>query len=292
MNPRIRSSVLMMCLGLGFVTSAQAVEPGWYVLGFGGEASASGASENLATEKLVAIFESNGVDVIDVTATIDDSDTGFGIAGGYQLNDHFAFEFAYVDLGSVSYQLSATVSDGTNEADADVQLESSADGPVVSALGILPIGERFSVFGRVGLSLMNAKGTARITIDGVTQSPSQSTQNSDPMFRNRRGVQPGQALRASPGLGSLYGRGHGRRHGRHRRRPLHPGSSHGRRLVPLGRSSAERGHARRAHGRGDHRTRSAVRGRCGLRDGLLGGPRGRSHRIGGSRVRRRRHVSR
>ena len=181
MNPRIRSSVLMMCLGLGFVTPAQAVDPGWYVLGFGGEASASGASESLATEKLVAIFESNGVDVIDVTATIDDSDTGFGVAGGYQLNDHFAFEFAYVDLGSVSYQLSATVSDGTNEADADVQLESSADGAVVSALGILPIGERFSVFGRVGLSLMNAKGTARITIDGVTQSPSQSTQNSDPM---------------------------------------------------------------------------------------------------------------
>ena len=121
------------------------------------------------------------MDVIDVTATIDDSDTGFGVAGGYQLNDHFAFEFAYVDLGSVSYQLSAMVSDGTNEADADVQLESSADGAVVSALGILPIGERFSVFGRVGLSLMNAKGTARITIDGVTQSPSQSTQNSDPM---------------------------------------------------------------------------------------------------------------
>ncbi len=51
----------------------------------------------------------------------------------------------------------------------------------MSALGILPIGERFSVFGRVGLSLMNAKGTARITIDGATQSPSQSTQNSDPM---------------------------------------------------------------------------------------------------------------
>ena len=125
-------------------------------------------------EKLIALFDANGVEVLDATATIDDSDTGFGLVGGYQLNDYFAFEFAYVDLGSVSYDLSARVSDGTNEADADVQLESSADGPVLSALGSLPIGERFSVFGRVGFSLMNAKGTARITINDVTSRPNQS----------------------------------------------------------------------------------------------------------------------
>ena len=182
MNLTMRSSALLLCLSFGWGAPTQAAELGWYVVGFGGESSASGASENQATERLVEIFESNGVDVLDVTATVDDSDTGFGLVGGYQVNDHFAFEFAYVDLGSVSYDLSARVSDGQNEADADVQLESSADGPVVSALGILPIGERFSVFGRVGFSLMNAKGTARITIDDVSQRPSQSSQKFDPMF--------------------------------------------------------------------------------------------------------------
>ena len=182
MNFTMRSSALLLCLGFGCATPSQAAELGWYVVGFGGEMSASGASENQATERLVAIFEANGVDVISATATVDDSDTGFGVAGGYQVNDHFAFEFAYVDLGSISYDLSARVSDGTDEADADVQLESSADGPVLSALGILPIGERFSVFGRVGFSLMNAKGTARITINDVTSRPSQSSQKSDLMY--------------------------------------------------------------------------------------------------------------
>jgi OOP family OmpA-OmpF porin len=178
----MRTIALPLCLAFGWVAPVFAVESGWYVVGFGGESSASGASENQATDNLVAIFESAGVDVLDATATLDDSDTGFGLAGGYQLNEHFAFEFAYIDLGTVTYRLSATILDGTNEAQADVELESSSDGPVVSALGILPIGERFSVFGRVGLSLMNAKGTARITIDGVTQRPSQSTQNSDLMY--------------------------------------------------------------------------------------------------------------
>ena len=68
------------------------------------------------------------------------------------------------------------------EADADVGLESSADGPVLSALGILPLGERFSVFGRVGLSLLTAKGTATITVDGNTQRDSQDSQKTDPVL--------------------------------------------------------------------------------------------------------------
>ena len=182
MNLKLRSSVLMMCLGFGLSASAHAGEPGWYLLGFGGESSASGASQNQMDDNLVAIFDAADLDVVDLVSKIDDSDTGFGLAGGYQINDHFAMEFAYVDLGSVDYQATATVSDGVDERDADVGFGNSAHGPVISAIGILPIGERFSVFGRVGLSLMNAEGTARITLDGATQRVSQSSQKTDPMY--------------------------------------------------------------------------------------------------------------
>lgn len=182
MNLRMRPSALLLCLGIGLVDSAQAAELGWYGVGFGGETSASGASQSQMDQNLVAIFESGGLDVVDVTSTLDDSDTGFGLAGGYQLNDHFAVEFAYVDLGSVDYRASATVSDGVDEFDADLGLASSAHGPVLSALGILPIGERFSLFGRVGLSLLSAEGTARIALDGISQRASQSSQKSDPML--------------------------------------------------------------------------------------------------------------
>lgn len=178
----MRSSALLLSLGIGLVASAQAAELGWYGVGFGGESSASGISQSQMDESLLATFESVGLDVLAATSTLDDSDTGFGLAGGYQLNDHFAVEFAYVDLGSVDYRSSATLSDGVDEVDVDVGLESSAQGPVLSALGIFPIGERFSLFGRVGLSLMNAEGTARIALDGITQRASQSSQKSDPML--------------------------------------------------------------------------------------------------------------
>jgi OOP family OmpA-OmpF porin len=182
MNLKVRLSLLLVCLGFGLAASAHAGEPGWYLVGFGGESSASGASQNQMDENLVPIFESAGLDIVSLTSTIDDSDTGFGFAGGYQLNRHFAMEFAYVDLGSLDYQATATVTDGVDERDAEVQFGNSAHGPVVSAIGILPIGERFSVFGRVGLSLLNAEGSVRITLDGASQRASQSSQKTDPMY--------------------------------------------------------------------------------------------------------------
>jgi OOP family OmpA-OmpF porin len=177
----MRSSAVLLCLGFALATSAQAAELGWYVLGFGGESSAS-TSQAQMDDNMVALFERQGLTVEGSTSTLDDSDTGFGVAGGYQLNDYFAFEFAYVDLGRIDYAASATISDGTTTSDAEVAFESTADGPVVSVLGMYPIGERFSVFGRVGISFLEAEGTARITVDGTTGAASQSSQKSDPVF--------------------------------------------------------------------------------------------------------------
>lgn len=182
MNPRMLSSALLTCLSLGMATSAQAAEPGWYLIGYGGEASASGLSQGQVDRNLEAIFASVGLEIVDATSTLDDTDTGFGIGGGYQVNDHFAFEFGYVDLGSISYRAAGTVTDGVDQLAAEAVLGSSADGPVVSVLGILPIGERFSVYGRVGLSLLSAEGRAQITVDGDSGRASQSDQKTDPMF--------------------------------------------------------------------------------------------------------------
>lgn len=182
MRSRMRATALLLCLNIGLVTAAQAAEPGWYLVGFGGESSAGGLSQTQVDDNLAAIFGSVGLEVVDASSTLDDSDTGFGLIGGYQMNDYLAFEFGYVDLGSISYQATGTVTDGVEQAAAEAILESEADGPVVSVLGILPIGDRFSVFGRAGLSLMNAKGSARLTVDGISDRASQSSQKSDLMF--------------------------------------------------------------------------------------------------------------
>ncbi|MEX2150492.1 MAG: outer membrane beta-barrel protein [Steroidobacteraceae bacterium] len=182
MNLKIRSGALLVCLGLGCVTPAQSMEPGWYLVGFGGEASASGLSQGQTDANVLAIFDSIGLDAVINSSTIDDSDTGYGVAGGYQHNANFAVEFAYVNLGSVEYNAFTTVTDGVEVADAELGLKSSAAGPVISLLGILPVGDRFSLFGRAGLSFMSAKGTARIAIDGTSERARQTSQKSDPVF--------------------------------------------------------------------------------------------------------------
>lgn len=182
MKLRIRPGALLLCLGLGCAAPAQSMEPGWYFVGFGGEASASGLSQGQTDANVLAIFDSIGLEAVINSSTMDDSDTGYGVAGGYQHNANFAVEFAYVDLGSVEYNAFTTVTDGVEVADAELALESSAAGPVLSVLGIWPISDRFSLFGRVGISFMNADGTARITIDGASARARQTSQKSDPVF--------------------------------------------------------------------------------------------------------------
>jgi OmpA-OmpF porin, OOP family len=77
------------------------------------------------------------------SGTVDGKDTGFKIFGGLQFHPNFAAEAAYVDLGTVNYSGNfgaLTVTNGT----IDIQ------GFSVGVVGSLPLGERFSLHGRVG----------------------------------------------------------------------------------------------------------------------------------------------
>lgn len=68
----------------------------------------------------------------------DDSDTGFKLFGGYEINRNFAVELGFVDLGEIS----ATGPGGTATAETD--------GFQVAAVGMLPINPQFGIFGKLG----------------------------------------------------------------------------------------------------------------------------------------------
>jgi OOP family OmpA-OmpF porin len=161
-------SPLLVCAGLGLAASAHA--EGWYVVVFGGEAS----SEGLDQDELDASLVDVGFDL--QSSSLDDSDTGFGATLGYQVNENFAAELSYVDLGDVSYQAS---NEQANPANESVTLDTSAAGPVFSLLGILPVGERWDLYGRAGLALMDSEGEATATAGDVTDRISDSTNRSN-----------------------------------------------------------------------------------------------------------------
>ena len=173
---------LLLCFGCAFAGPALAADDGWYAIAFGGQSSAEGTSQSATDESVVTLFNDIGLDVVEATSSLDDSDTAFGLTLGYQVNENFATELSYVDLGDLDYNATGTVTDGFTDFPASVSLNSSAQGPVFSVLGILPIGDRFSVYGRAGLALMDCEGTATVSIDDVTESASDSTTRSNGMF--------------------------------------------------------------------------------------------------------------
>jgi OmpA-OmpF porin, OOP family len=69
----------------------------------------------------------------------DDKDTAWKIFGGFQFNRHFALEFGYTDLGEVS----------ASAPGVNVSIESSAFELV--AVGMLPIADKFSIYGKLGM---------------------------------------------------------------------------------------------------------------------------------------------
>lgn len=182
LNPRRLMTPLLLCFGCALAGPALAADDGWYVVGFGGQSSTDVESQSALDEATIAAFADAGFAVVDASSSLDDSDTAFGVTLGYQVNENFAAELSYVDLGSADYNASGTVNGGFGDVPASVGISASAQGPVFSFLGILPIGERFSVYGRLGLTLMDTEGSVSVTIDGVTERLSDSTQRSNGLY--------------------------------------------------------------------------------------------------------------
>ena len=82
----------------------------------------------------------------------DDRDTGYKLFGGYQFNKNFALEGGYFDLGKFGYT-ATTVPAGT--LSGNIKLK----GLNLDAVGILPITEKFSAFGRVGVNHAQTTGS-------------------------------------------------------------------------------------------------------------------------------------
>ena len=96
-------------------------------------------------------FGQSSADVDCAGATsCDEEDTAWKIFGGYQFNRHLAVELGYTDLGEFS--ASAPGASFTVEATAFE----------VSAVGMLPLGDKFSVFGRIGMYKADTDATATL----------------------------------------------------------------------------------------------------------------------------------
>ena len=79
--------------------------------------------------------------------SVDDSSLGWKFFAGYNLNQYFGVELAYVDLGEATATISAADNNNVGKAS---ELKSTTEGFSFAATGRYPFAKQFDVFARIG----------------------------------------------------------------------------------------------------------------------------------------------
>ena len=159
-----RKALGALCL-LGFAAvnapDAVAADSGWY-----GGLSGGLTTAKVNDERITSGLQSSGFTVTSVDK--DENSFGLKLFGGYKINRNFAVEGGYFNLGKFGYTANTTTGSQTGSA--------KYQGLNLDGVGMLPLTQKFSALGRVGLTYTQAKGT--FSGVGVSEpSPSKTEAN-------------------------------------------------------------------------------------------------------------------
>jgi OOP family OmpA-OmpF porin len=172
---KVKTSGKLGLMALAVVASpvALAAESGWY----GGISIGQSREEN-HHGRITAQLLGSGLTTNSIS---DDSrDTGYKLFGGKKFNKNFAIEGGYFNLGKFGFTANTTPAGSLN---GTIKLS----GFNLDALGILPITEKFSAFGRVGLQYAQAKDT--FAGSGAVTVSNPNPKKSDTNYKYGVGVQ-------------------------------------------------------------------------------------------------------
>lgn len=157
MNKLYPTLLLLACTG--FAGSACADDNGWYAgLSLG---QSNYAQMKPSTDATSVALAQQG---LPNTATETATPFAYGLDVGYQFMPYLAVEGGYVDLGSASADFQIHL---TPAGSAHVNIH--ATGEDLFAVGILPISDRFSLYGKLGLLAYSQKFDGSVTV-GTTGS--------------------------------------------------------------------------------------------------------------------------
>lgn len=92
-----------------------------------------------------------------IGSTLDNGDTAWKLQAGYHLTPNFAIEGGYVDLGEVNYNA------GYDQGAASGNYRAS--GWNIAGLGIMPLDDKFSLFGKLGV--IDARVSSNLATTGL-----------------------------------------------------------------------------------------------------------------------------
>jgi OOP family OmpA-OmpF porin len=130
--------------GAESVTGAALPSAGWYG-GISAGRSQAGIRESVTPVTGTAVSR----------LYADDSSSGFGFYGGYQFNRNFTLEGGYADSGRFDMRREIA-----SPASAATGSGIRASGFYVGALGVLPLPNRFSLYGKLGTGYTTSAATS------------------------------------------------------------------------------------------------------------------------------------
>jgi hypothetical protein len=126
-----------------------------------------------------------GVASQNLSSGTEDTDIGYQATFGYRFHRYFAVEIGLAQYGSLVSQAKADIDfdDGEGFVPTSVKLTYSAGGPVFSAIGILPLHEKFELFARLGYLFSSSQNEFAARIDGQNAGTGSLKGNSqDPVY--------------------------------------------------------------------------------------------------------------
>jgi len=184
-NKLARSSGKLSLIALAVLASSFALadDSGWYAGANVGKSRGTIDDARITTSVAGSGF--TGATIID-----DDHSTGYKIFGGYQYNKYLAVEAGYFDLGNFGFN--ATLPAGTLHGNIKLK------GLNLDVVGTLPITEKFSVLGRIGVNYADASdsfvGTGAVNV--LDPNPSKRGTNLKVGLGLQYAFSPALAMRA------------------------------------------------------------------------------------------------
>ncbi|WP_036986315.1 outer membrane beta-barrel protein [Pseudogulbenkiania sp. MAI-1] len=138
---------------------------GWY----GGISIGQSEEQDFSASELDS--ELNDAGFTTSGTSVDDTDTGWKLFAGYQFNNYFALEGGYISFGRFDASTTVTAVNGSPITPTSVNATVKArNGFLLDAVGILPITDNFSVFGKLGA--YTSKTELSASVDGASASDS------------------------------------------------------------------------------------------------------------------------
>ncbi len=155
----------LLTLALVAAPFAMADNPGWF-----GGLSLGQTDTTIDDARITSDLLSRGLTAGPIND--DDQDRGYKLFGGYRYNQYLSVEAGYFDLGRFGYTTTTTP---VGTLSGNIRLK----GLNLDGVGTLPITDKFSVFGRVGVAYTQANEsfTGTGAVSGLNPSPTSREAN-------------------------------------------------------------------------------------------------------------------